>query len=67
MIATKAVTEKEDVSSETPDLCHVYEEHDDYYLGEWFSARGFLKTKFPKETTRKLTQEEIDKIVGLLN
>lgn len=61
MMATKAIHKLGDISSNIPDLCYVYEEHDDHYIGNWVTGYGFVHVKFPKETTRKLTQEEINK------
>ena len=66
MIATTAIHKMGDISREIdPDepmenLCRVTEEYDDEYRGMWVLGLGFFGVKFPKETTRELTQEEID-------
>jgi len=60
MIATKAIHKLGDISSDEPDLCYVYEEHEDYYIGSWVTGFGFIRVKFPKETTRELTKEEVE-------
>jgi len=61
MMATKAVHKMGDISRDEPDLCHVHEEALDHYIGSWVTGYGFINVKFPKETTRDLTPEEIKK------
>lgn len=61
MMATKAIHQLGDISSDTPDICRVHEEHDEHYVGEWVTGLGFINVKFPKETTRNLTEDEIEK------
>lgn len=61
MMATTAIHKLGDISSSVPDLCHVkYESETDYY-GSWVEGFGFFNVRFPKETTRELTEEEIAK------
>ena len=36
-------------------------EDEDNYIGAWATDYGFINVKFPKETTRVLTKEEIEK------
>ena len=61
MMATMAVHQLGDLSSDVPDLCYIkYASSTDYY-GSWVEGFGFVNVKFPKETTRDLTQEEITK------
>jgi len=52
-----------------PDLCQVFREYEEYYSGNWVEGFGFIDVKFPKETTRELTDEEIEyyngKIYGI--
>ncbi len=61
MMATTALHKLGDISRDEPDICHIQEEIDDYYIGSWVTGYGFIGVKFPKETTRELTPEEIDK------
>lgn len=59
MMATKAEHEfAGDISREEPDLCQVSKEADDFYVGSWVTGFGFIDVKFPKETTRELTDAE---------
>jgi len=67
MIATKATHKLGDLSREMDstlehleNLCRVTKEDDENYYGMWTTGMGFFDVKFPKETTRELTQEEID-------
>ena len=59
MMATTAIHKMGDISSDSPDLCHVTEESETDYYGMWVLGMGFVEVKFPKETTRELTKEEI--------
>ena len=61
MMATKAYHMLGDISRDEPDLCHVHLEREDDYIGSWVTGFGFIEVKFPKKTTRELTQEEIEK------
>lgn len=61
MMATTALHLLGDISSSEPDLCHVYNEDEENYYGMWVTGYGFFDVKFPKETTRELTEEEIQK------
>lgn len=64
MMATTAIHMLGDISSCTPDLCEVYAEEGDDYIGRWITGFGFTGVKFPKSTTRELTPEERDKFDG---
>ena len=61
MMATKAFHKLGDISSDVPDLCYIYGEDNDNYIGNWVTGLGFFDVKFPKDTTRPLTPEEIEK------
>lgn len=60
MMATKAYHYMGDISREEPDLCYIYKETEDYYVGNWITGYGFINVLLPKETTRELTPEEIE-------
>jgi hypothetical protein len=45
-----------------PDLCYVKEEDRDNYFGFWVCGIGAIGVKFPKATTRDLTEAEADKL-----
>ena len=59
MMATQATHKTGDISSDEPDLCYIEKEDGDNYVGHWVTGFGFINVEFPKETTRKLTGEEI--------
>lgn len=59
MMATTAIHKLGDISSEEPDLCYIKDEDEENYIGSWVEGMGFIEVKFPKETTRPLTKEEI--------
>lgn len=61
MMATTAIHKMGDISSDFPDICHVYDEDELNYYGMWVFGFGFFDVRFPKETTRNLTDEEIKK------
>jgi len=60
MMATTAIHKLGDISSDKEDLCFVSSEDEDNYIGQWVTGFGFIDVKFPKETTRNLTDEEIE-------
>ncbi|MEK9134808.1 MAG: hypothetical protein AAB451_00665 [Patescibacteria group bacterium] len=66
MMATKAIHLLGDISSKTPNLCSIHGEDDENYIGNWVEGFGFINVKFPKATTRELTQEEKDKWDGVV-
>lgn len=64
MMATKAIHMLGDISRDVPNMCVINKEDEENYIGMWVEGFGFFDVKFPKETTRELTKEEIDKQVG---
>ena len=60
MMATTAIHKLGDISSDTEDICHIHGEDENNYIGNWVTSIGFINVKFPKESTRDLTQEEKD-------
>lgn len=65
MMATKAIHKLGDISRDEPDLCIIYSEDTDNYIGNWVTGFGFVEVKFPKDTTRKLTKKEEDHYHGM--
>ena len=61
MMATKAIHKLGDISRDEEELCYIHGEDEENYIGMFVEGYGFVDVKFPKETTRKLTQEEIEK------
>lgn len=64
MMATVAHHKLGDVSRDKPDLAWIREEHDDHYVGEWVSGLGLINLRFPKATTRDLTDVERERYAG---
>jgi hypothetical protein len=58
MMATTAIHKMGDISRDEPDLCIVRREDGDDYIGEWVTGFGYVKVRFPKATTRDLTEQE---------
>lgn len=61
MMATTAIHKLGDISSDGPDICRVSEEDEGNYYGSWVTGFGFFGVRFPKETTRDLTSDEIER------
>lgn len=66
MMATKAIHLLGDISREEADICIIREEDADNYIGEWVTGFGFVEVKFPKDSTRDLTAEEVAKYHGMV-
>lgn len=64
MMATKAFHQLGEISSNEPDICVVRAEDADHYIGNWVYGLGFVGVKFPKSTTRELTESEINHYNG---
>lgn len=60
MIATKAIHQLGDISSDAPDICRVYGETETDWIGAWVEGLGFFDVRFPKDSTRELTTEEVE-------
>lgn len=63
-MATIAIHQMGDISRETPQLCIVTEEDEENYYGNWLTGFGYINVRYPKNTTRDLTVEEIEKHHG---
>ena len=61
MMATKAIHMLGDISRDEEDLCLIHGKDPENYIGSWVTGFGFIDVKFPKKTTRELTQDEIEK------
>jgi len=64
MMATKAIHKLGDISRDVPDLCYVHSEDEENYIGNWTAGFGFINVKFPKKTTRELTEKEKERYNG---
>jgi hypothetical protein len=60
MMATRADHKLGDISRDEPSLCLIEREDGDNYIGAWVTGFGFFDVKFPKATTRELTDSEAD-------
>lgn len=58
MMATTAKHQLGDISRDEEDYCYIKEETKGWYRGSWVTGYGFFNVRFPKETTRELTEEE---------
>ena len=61
MMATKAIHKMGDISKDELNLCHIHDEDEENYIGNWVTGYGFINVKFPKNTTRELTEDEVTK------
>jgi hypothetical protein len=59
MMATKAKHPVGDLSLSKPCLCIIDREEGDYYVGSWVLGFCVIDMKFPKVSTRELTEEEV--------
>lgn len=64
MMATKALHQLGDISRDHEDICRIDREEHDNYIGAWVTGFGFFDVKFPKETTRELTPDEVEHYDG---
>ena len=64
MMATKAMHKLGDLSSDTPDLCVIYGEDEENYIGSWIYGFGYFDVRFPKSTTRDLSEEDLQCYTG---
>lgn len=60
MMGTTAIHQLGDISRDEPSLCLVEREDGDDYIGAWVTGFGFFNVRFPKSTTRALTDEEAE-------
>lgn len=58
MMATAAYHQLDDISCDTPNLCEIDSEDEENYIGNWVEGFGFVEVRFPKTTTRELTDNE---------
>jgi hypothetical protein len=64
MMATEAFHKLGNMSSDTPELCVVNGETDEYYIGMFVYGMGYFDIRFSKKTTRDLTEAEIKEYDG---
>ncbi len=66
LMATTATHPVGDISRDEPDLAVITGEDGDDWIGEWVTGVGFINVRFPKATTRELTDEERARYDGRL-
>jgi len=75
MIATEAYHNNGDISrhidldgQEEPccNVCYVESEIGDSFFGRWFFGLGFFNVRFPKASTREVTEKEREDINRML-
>lgn len=59
MMATTAIHQLGDISRAKPELCLVTEEDLNNFYGNWALGFGYVGVRFPKATTRELTEAEV--------
>jgi len=64
MMATKAFAKLGEISSKEPQLCVIYGEDGENYIGNWVGGHC-VDVKFPKSTTRELTEKEAEEYHGM--
>lgn len=58
MWATRAFARQNGIGRVKGDICRIEREDRRNYYGSWVTGYGFINVRFPKTTTRELTQEE---------
>ena len=59
LMGTKAYHQLSEISRDKPGIFHAAHETDDYWIGSWVEGFGFFDVRFPKDTSRALTKEEV--------
>lgn len=60
LMGTEAYHLLGDIGRDEDDLFQAYGETEDYWIGAWVEGYGFFNVCFPKETSRELTDEEVE-------
>lgn len=63
--ATKASHRQGDISRPAGDYAIVQFEDEDDYVGYWLTGPGLVNVRFPKSTTRELTEVERETLGSL--
>lgn len=58
MMGTTAIHLMGDISRDKPDYFYVDSEDDENYYGAWLTGFGFIEVRFPKATSREMTDAE---------
>lgn len=64
IMATEAHHMTGDISSDEYDLALVFDEDENNLYGNWVFGFGFIDVRFPKNTVREITSDDISKYDG---
>jgi len=59
MMGTQAYHQLGRLSKAVPELCFIYNETKDHYVGAWITGFDMREVLFPKKTTKDLTPRQI--------
>lgn len=62
-IGTTAEHQLGDISRPEGDYFYYRAKDEKTYVGEWLTGFGFIRVKFPAETTRELTPDELQWLI----
>ena len=60
LMGTEAHHQLGDISRDEPDYFWVDGEDDENYYGAWLTGLGFISVRFPKATSRPMTDSEAE-------
>lgn len=60
LMGTIAYHKLGEISRQIPDIFTAVAETETYWVGSWVTGFGFVSVLFPKETSRELTEEEVE-------
>jgi len=60
LMGTEAQHQLGDISRDKPDYFIYDEEDDENYYGAWLTGLGFVNVRFPKATSRPMTEWEAE-------
>ena len=58
LMGTEAHHQLGDISRDKPDYFYVDSEDESAYIGAWVTGFGFINVRFPKATSRPMTDDE---------
>ena len=62
-MGTEAHHKLGDISRDKPDLFYYKAKDEANYYGHWLTGFGFINVRFPADTTRPLTDDELEWLV----
>ena len=64
LMGTLAYHKLGEISRQIPDIFTAVAETETHWVGSWLTGFGFVSVLFPKETSRELTEEEVEHYKG---